>query len=248
MRRVCKSLSKGFFRFIHKIVKSDHELCLVCLSPWNNLAPTGQIFVMFGIWVFFKNLSGKIQVSLKSDKNNRYFMWRHTLTISCWILLRMVNFPDKSCRENQSTHFMFNNFVSKNCTIYETIWNNMVESDKPSVTIQPVCIACWVSKATGTHSECELLNRFSMAKLVTCIDTYIANLVISKSAFTLIKAGRTSPYRGNLIAVTELYHKAWCISNWELYRTDRKPFTAREKEQWPSLLEFLPHAFMSQSK
>jgi len=100
------------------------------------------------------------------------------------------------------------------------------------MTIQPLCIACWVSKATGTHLECEILNCSSMVKLVTCmhLNTHIANLVTSKSTFTLIKADRASPSRGNLIAVTELYHKAWCISKLELYRTDKKPFTAREKE------------------
>jgi len=112
----------------------------------------------------------------------------------------MINFPDKSCRENQSTHFMFNNFVSKNCAIYETIWNNMVESDRPCMTVQPMCIAWWMSKAAGTHSECEILNCFSLLKLVTCVrlNTYIASLVISKSTFTLIKGGRTSPSRGKL--------------------------------------------------
>ena len=33
------------------------------------------------------------------------------MIISRWILLRMRNVSDKSCRENQNTHFMFNNFV-----------------------------------------------------------------------------------------------------------------------------------------
>jgi hypothetical protein len=35
------------------------------------------------------------------------------MIISCPILLRMRIVSDKSCRENQSTHFMFNNFFSK---------------------------------------------------------------------------------------------------------------------------------------
>jgi hypothetical protein len=32
------------------------------------------------------------------------------MTISRWIFLRMRNVSDKSCTENQNTHFMFNNF------------------------------------------------------------------------------------------------------------------------------------------
>ena len=35
------------------------------------------------------------------------------LTISRLILLKMRNVLDKSCRENQNTHFMFNNFFPK---------------------------------------------------------------------------------------------------------------------------------------
>ena len=43
------------------------------LSARNNLAPTGLIFMEFYIQVFFKKSVTKIQVSLKLDKNNRYF-------------------------------------------------------------------------------------------------------------------------------------------------------------------------------
>ena len=37
----------------------------------------------------------------------------HFFIISRSILLRMRNVPDKSCRENQNTHFVFNNFFFK---------------------------------------------------------------------------------------------------------------------------------------
>jgi len=33
------------------------------------------------------------------------------LIITCPFLLRMINDSDKHCRENQNTHFMFNNFL-----------------------------------------------------------------------------------------------------------------------------------------
>jgi len=41
----------------------------VCPPSWNNSAPIGRIFMKFCIRGFFENLSGKSQVSLKSDKN-----------------------------------------------------------------------------------------------------------------------------------------------------------------------------------
>jgi hypothetical protein len=41
------------------------------------------------------------------------------------ILVRMENVSDKSCRENKSTHFVFNNFFFENLAVYEIMWKNM---------------------------------------------------------------------------------------------------------------------------
>jgi hypothetical protein len=43
----------------------------VCLSAWNSSASTGRIFLKF-LRIFRKSVD-KIQVSLKSDKNNWHF-------------------------------------------------------------------------------------------------------------------------------------------------------------------------------
>ena len=51
---------------------------------------------------------------------------------------------------------MFSNFFPN--IIYEIMWKNMVEPDKPQITIWRMCFACWVSKATGTLSEYVILN------------------------------------------------------------------------------------------
>jgi hypothetical protein len=37
----------------------------------------------------------------------------------------------KHFRENQSTHFVFNNFFPKNSTVYEIMWKNIVEPEGP---------------------------------------------------------------------------------------------------------------------
>jgi hypothetical protein len=52
--------------------------------------------LIFGF--FFRKSVDKIQVSLKSDKNNGYFMWRlfTFMAISRWILLGMRTVLDKS--------------------------------------------------------------------------------------------------------------------------------------------------------
>jgi hypothetical protein len=52
-----------------------------------------------------------------------------------WYLDELANLLDKSFRENQDTHFMFNNFFPKTCAIYEIMWKNMVHSDMPQMAI-----------------------------------------------------------------------------------------------------------------
>jgi hypothetical protein len=49
------------------------------------------------------------------------------------VILRMRNDSDKSCRENQNTHFIFSNFFQKFCR-YERVWKN-VELDRPQMII-----------------------------------------------------------------------------------------------------------------
>jgi hypothetical protein len=80
------------------------------------------------------------------------------LIISHSVLLRMINVSDRSCRENQNTHFMFSNFFffffnSR----YEIIWENIVELDRLQMTVLLMHIACWLPKSTNTHSEYVIL-------------------------------------------------------------------------------------------
>jgi len=49
--------------------------------------------------------------------------------------------------------FYVQNFVLENRTIYEIKWNNMVQPDRPQMTKWITLIACWITKATNTHSE-----------------------------------------------------------------------------------------------
>ena len=88
---------------------------------------------------------------LKSYKSNGYFTWYlYTfMTMSRWILLKMRNISDKSCRGNQKTYFVFSNFFFKNDSIYEVMWKNMVEPDRLQVTyhdaVRMQC-TCWIIK------------------------------------------------------------------------------------------------------
>jgi len=65
---------------------------------------------------------------------------------SRWFLLKVRNVSDKSCRENQNTRFMSNNFIFfEKRAVYEIMWKTTVESDEPHDNIIPrLPFACWI--------------------------------------------------------------------------------------------------------
>jgi hypothetical protein len=65
----------------------------------------------------------------------------------------MRNVPDKSCRENQNTHFVFSNFFSENRTVYEIMWKNNIARDRQQMSIWRMRIAYWIPKAKDTNTE-----------------------------------------------------------------------------------------------
>jgi hypothetical protein len=52
----------------------------------------------------------------------------------------MKNVSDKGCRDNQTPHIMFNNLF-ENYAFFEIMWKNIVEPDRPQMTIWHICIA-----------------------------------------------------------------------------------------------------------
>jgi hypothetical protein len=51
---------------------------------------------------------------------------------------------------------------------YEIKWKNGVESDRPLMTPWYMRIACWIPKATNTHSEYVILFAFAMRQWRGC--------------------------------------------------------------------------------
>jgi len=60
-----------------------------------------------------------------------------------------------------TTQFMFKIFFFSRAD-YEIMWKNMVQPDRPQVTVWRMRIACCVSKATKTHSEYVILIVFPL--------------------------------------------------------------------------------------
>jgi hypothetical protein len=44
-------------------------------------------------------------------------------------------------------------FFFENHAVYEIMWKNIVEQDRPQMTLWSMRVACWIPKATNTHSQ-----------------------------------------------------------------------------------------------
>ena len=84
----------------------------------NDGASAGRNFVNlileFFCFFFFENASRKFTFD-ESRNNNGYFTEQlcTVMIIFRSLLLEIRNVSDKRCRENQNTHFVFNNFFSR---------------------------------------------------------------------------------------------------------------------------------------
>jgi hypothetical protein len=124
----------AFNRRVRKIAKST--ISFVPPSAWNNSAPTGQIFMKFDVLEFFENMSRKFKVHLNLTRITS-ILHEDVCTfvkISRWILLTMTNVSDKLCRENQNK-ILCSKTCSENRAFYEIMWKNMVQPDRPQMTI-----------------------------------------------------------------------------------------------------------------
>jgi hypothetical protein len=72
----------------------------------------------------------------------------------------MRNVSDKTSRENQKLILGSINFFFKKCAIYEIMWKNIGQPDRPQMTVWCTCIACFIPKSTKTHSEYVILIAF----------------------------------------------------------------------------------------
>jgi hypothetical protein len=53
----------------------------------------------------------------------------------------------------------------RNRAVCEITWKNIVQPDRPQVTTRSMRFACWISKATTTHSENVILIAFPLQQL-----------------------------------------------------------------------------------
>jgi len=63
--------------------------------------------------------------------------------------------------EKRKTHILYSiTFFSEYHAVYEITWKNIVERGRPQLAILHMRIACWITKATSTHSGYVILIAF----------------------------------------------------------------------------------------
>jgi len=79
------------------------------------------------------------------------------------------------------TQFYFQSFF-ENFAVFETMWKNIEKPGRSQMTKRRMRIACWITKATDTHSDYVILIVFQLQQWLREFDsmlryTYIACLV-----------------------------------------------------------------------
>ena len=64
--------------------------------------------------------------------------------------------------EKIKTHILCSIFFFEIRALYVIMWKNIVQRDRPHVTMWRMRIACWTPKATNTHSGCVILLVFPL--------------------------------------------------------------------------------------
>ena len=179
------------YRSVRRFSKSNYYLRHVCLpvrpSPWNNSAPTWRILMKYNMRIFHKSVE-KIQVSFISTRMTGTFTLRPTKIYDV-----SPNFSyNKECLRQKvadkiKTRISSSITFSENRAVCETTWKKHVTARQATDDnrIQRVRFACWIPKATETHSEFVMLCAFFMATMVirtrlntTFIRTFPLSLII----------------------------------------------------------------------
>ena len=93
------------------------------------------------------------------------------MTIFRSLLLRMGNVSDKSCRENQTTHFMFNEFFPrKSCRLWDNVekYCRAGRATDGSI-IRLMRFAFWINNAANTPTEYVMRIALSCTRLIVAL-------------------------------------------------------------------------------
>jgi hypothetical protein len=153
-------------RIVKVIMSSLESHCLsirlsFCLSAWKNSVSIWRIFMKFGIWSLRK-FANKIQVPLNSENDSRYFT-RRSMRIydrASLNFFRMTKVSEKKLYR-KSKHILRSMtffFLQKSFHLWDNVQKyGTARQATVGNTIRCMRFACWITKATDTHSEYVIL-------------------------------------------------------------------------------------------
>jgi len=131
-----------------------------------NWLPLGRFsWNLSTFWKICPEISRFIKVWQKMGTSHEH---PRTFVISRWILFKLRSALDKSCRENQNMHVMFNNiFCRKSCLLWDKVENSCRAGQATDDNvIWSISLSGWMTKATVTHTECVI---FIAVPLLQCL-------------------------------------------------------------------------------
>jgi hypothetical protein len=78
---------------------------------------------------------------------------RYTFLITSRSVRLRMRIVSNKIVEKIKTHIFCSIIFPENRAVYEVMWNNTIEQDRPQMKTWRMPIACWIPKATSTHSE-----------------------------------------------------------------------------------------------
>jgi hypothetical protein len=106
--------------------------------------------------------------------------------------------------ESKHTIYVQNIFFFEDRVVYEITWKNNVERGRPQIAVWRMLIACWIPKATNTHSVCVIFIAFPLQQLLhKCASVLF--LRILPVLFNFQKAKKIIQYKN--ISANDIYVK-----------------------------------------
>ena len=149
-----KSVHCSFLDTFAALRKATISFVMSVRPHWTTRLPLDGFHEVWYLMIFRKYVE-KIQVSLKSEKNNVYFTWRPIHILYRISLISSYNemFQTKAV-EKIKTHILcsLTFLFFENRAVYEIVWKNIVKRGRPTIIIWRTRIACRISKA-NTHAH-----------------------------------------------------------------------------------------------
>jgi hypothetical protein len=165
----------------------------------------------------FRKSAQKVQVSLKSDKNNGYLSWTpmciyDNISSSSFLEWEMLH----NVVEKIKPHILCAiKFFQNSCRLWDSVENYGRATHDNIRVIRRMRIACWINKATDTHSEYAILIEFPrhqwlleracvLRSYVYCLSSFSLDLALVPK--TLLTTGTFWDITSNSATVTFFCH------------------------------------------